>query len=70
VAAPHGHGERRDSSARVILTLRYDATGRTDENAFSGAEEMGWDAYFETLFQRIDRKVLDEDKAKYQGQLS
>ena len=28
---------------------------------------MGWDAYFESLFQRIDRKVLDEDKVKYQG---
>ncbi|KAL7422373.1 hypothetical protein Q5752_003019 [Cryptotrichosporon argae] len=45
---------------------RYDATGRTDE-VFAGAEEMGWDAYFELLFERIDRKVLDEDKAKYQG---
>jgi hypothetical protein len=30
---------------------------------------MGWEAYFETLFERIDRKVLDEDKAKYQGEL-
>jgi DnaJ family protein C protein 9 len=28
---------------------------------------MGWDAYFESLFERIDRKVLDEDKARYQG---
>jgi DnaJ family protein C protein 9 len=30
---------------------------------------MGWEAYFETLFERIDRKVLDEDKAKYQREL-
>jgi DnaJ family protein C protein 9 len=29
---------------------------------------MGWDAYFESLFERIDRKVLDEDKARYQGE--
>ena len=29
---------------------------------------MGWDAYFETLFQRIDRKMLDEDKVRYQGE--
>ncbi|RSH82293.1 hypothetical protein EHS25_006003 [Saitozyma podzolica] len=45
----------------------YDETGRTDESAFADAEEMGWDAYFESLFERIDRKVLDEDKARYQG---
>lgn len=48
-------------------TYRYDSTGRTDESAFSDAEEMGWDAYFESLFQRVDRKLLDEDKTKYQG---
>ncbi|ORX38300.1 hypothetical protein BD324DRAFT_620335 [Kockovaella imperatae] len=46
---------------------RYDTSGRTDENAFTDAEEMGWDAYFASLFQRIDRKMLDDDKAKYQG---
>ncbi|GFZ50788.1 hypothetical protein JCM24511_08546 [Saitozyma sp. JCM 24511] len=46
---------------------RYDETGRTDESAFADAEEMGWDAYFESLFERIDRRVLDEDKARYQG---
>lgn len=28
---------------------------------------MGWDAYFESLFQRIDRKALDADKKRYQG---
>ena len=48
---------------------RYDSTGRTDESGFADAEEMGWEAYFESLFERIDRKVLDEDKAKYQGEL-
>ncbi|ORY35822.1 hypothetical protein BCR39DRAFT_512410 [Naematelia encephala] len=46
---------------------RYDETGRTDESQFADAEAMGWDAYFESLFQRIDRKMLDEDKARYQG---
>ncbi|OXG76487.1 DNAJ domain-containing protein [Cryptococcus neoformans Gb118] len=45
---------------------RYDETGRTDER-FAGAEEMGWDAYFEGLYKRVDRKILDEDKKKYQG---
>lgn len=45
----------------------YDATGKTAESAFADAEEMGWDKYFETLFTRIDRKALDDDKAKYQG---
>jgi len=48
----------------------YDATGKTTESAFVDAEEMGWDAYFETLFTRIDRAVLDEDKQKYQGEYS
>jgi DnaJ family protein C protein 9 len=48
----------------------YDTTGKTAENAFADAEEMGWDKYFETLFTRIDRKALDVDKAKYQGQPS
>lgn len=47
---------------------RYDETGRTDER-FAGAEEMGWDAYFEGLYKRVDRKILDEDKQKYQGEL-
>lgn len=49
-------------------SYRYDETGRTDESAFADAEEMGWDAYFESLFERIDRRVLDEDKARYQGE--
>ena len=30
---------------------------------------MGWDAYFESLFQRVDRKMLDDRKEKYQGEL-
>ncbi|KAI9637627.1 uncharacterized protein MKK02DRAFT_43553 [Dioszegia hungarica] len=45
---------------------RYDANGKTAENAFTDAEEMGWDAYFESLFQRVDRKMLDDHKEKYQ----
>lgn len=48
----------------------YDSTGSTKESDFADAEEMGWDKYFETLFTRIDRKVLDEDKLKYQGERS
>lgn len=31
---------------------------------------MGWDAYFESLFQRVDRKMLDDHKEKYQGELA
>ncbi|KAL1405788.1 hypothetical protein Q8F55_007464 [Vanrija albida] len=46
---------------------RYDATGRTDELQFGDAEEAGWDAYFDDLFERVDRKMLDDDKEKYQG---
>lgn len=45
---------------------RYDATGRTDDK-FLDAEEMGWDAYFGTLFERLNGKMLNEHKAKYQG---
>ena len=45
---------------------RYDATGKTDDK-FLDAEEMGWDAYFGTLFERLDGKMLNEHKAKYQG---
>ncbi|WRT68609.1 uncharacterized protein IL334_005587 [Kwoniella shivajii] len=45
---------------------RYDNSGRTDEN-FNGVEEMGWEAYFESLYKRVDRKLLDEDKERYQG---
>jgi hypothetical protein len=48
---------------------RYDSTGRTDENAFSDAEEMGWEAYFASLFEQVDRKMLDDHKKKYQGEL-
>ncbi|CAD6568429.1 MAG: hypothetical protein TREMPRED_004537 [Tremellales sp. Tagirdzhanova-0007] len=50
-----------------VKRKRYDATGRTDDLPFADAESMGWDAYFESMYQRFDRKVLDEDKARYQG---
>lgn len=46
---------------------RYDATGRTDDLSFGDAEEMGWDAYFESVYQRVDRKILDDHKKSYQG---
>jgi DnaJ family protein C protein 9 len=52
---------------RIRLMNRYDATGRTDDK-FLDAEEMGWDAYFGTLFERLDGKMLKEHKAKYQGE--
>ncbi|BEI97187.1 hypothetical protein CcaverHIS631_0207760 [Cutaneotrichosporon cavernicola] len=44
---------------------RYDATGRTDEVTFG--DDGGWDTYFADLFDGVDRKVLDEDRKKYQG---
>lgn len=47
---------------------RYDSTGRTDESQFADAEAMGWDAYFESLYQKVDRRMLDEDKKRYQGE--
>jgi DnaJ family protein C protein 9 len=47
----------------------YDKTGQTAESAFADAEEMGWDAYFDSLYTRVDRKVLDEDRVQYQGEL-
>ena len=46
--------------------VRYDASGRTDDK-FADAEEMGWDAYFGQLFERVDSKMLDADKTAYQG---
>jgi hypothetical protein len=50
-----------------IVLLRYDLSGRTSEVAFDGAEEMGWAAYFDALFTKVDKKMLDEDKKAYQG---
>jgi hypothetical protein len=50
-----------------VADYRYDATGRTDEK-FADAEEMGWDAYFGSLYQRVDKKMIDEDMKKYQGE--
>lgn len=60
----HGRLEGRN---KCSCCPSYDATGRTDELKFDEAGEAGWDAYFEDLFERFDRKALDEDKAKYQG---
>lgn len=35
---------------------------------FDDAEGMGsWEAYFEAVYQRVDKKMLDEDKKRYQG---
>ncbi|GJE95133.1 DnaJ-domain-containing protein [Phanerochaete sordida] len=46
---------------------RYDKTGRTDEGLDFGAEEGGWEAYFEDLFDKVTREKLDELKKEYQG---
>ncbi|GHJ89464.1 hypothetical protein NliqN6_5866 [Naganishia liquefaciens] len=49
---------------------RYDTTGRTTESEgmFEDAAAMGsWEAYFEAVYQRVDKKMLDEDKKRYQG---
>ncbi|WWC71373.1 uncharacterized protein I206_105328 [Kwoniella pini CBS 10737] len=47
---------------------RYDLTGKTSDK-FEGIQdgEGGWEGYFESLFKRVDRKILDEDKERYQG---
>lgn len=57
------------SLSSLTPRLSYDATGKTDELQFGDAEEAGWDAYFDDLFERVDRKMLDDDKEKYQGGL-
>lgn len=31
---------------------------------------MGWDAYFESVYTRVDRQILDDDKKGYQGAYS
>ncbi|WWC63507.1 uncharacterized protein I303_106110 [Kwoniella dejecticola CBS 10117] len=47
---------------------RYDATGKTSDKFDGiGEGEGGWEGYFESLFKRVDRKILDEDKQRYQG---
>lgn len=36
---------------------------------FDDAAAMGsWEAYFEAVYQRVDKKMLDEDKKRYQGE--
>ncbi|WVW85402.1 hypothetical protein I302_107440 [Kwoniella bestiolae CBS 10118] len=47
---------------------RYDTTGKTDDKVDSiGEMDGGWEAYFEGLFKRVDRKILDEDRERYQN---
>lgn len=61
-----------DPGGCVLLILRrYDSTGRTTESEgmFDDAAAMGsWEAYFEAVYQRVDKKMLDEDKKLYQGE--
>lgn len=47
-----------------LIKCRYDSTGRTDEIKF---DEVSWDDYFADLFDGVDRKILDDDRKKYQG---
>jgi hypothetical protein len=36
---------------------------------FDGMEEgMEWAAYFDAVFTKVDKKMLDQDRIKYQGQ--
>lgn len=50
---------------------RYDTTGRTTESTggmFDDAASMGsWEAYFAAVYQKVDKKMLDEDRERYQG---
>ncbi|KAJ9095301.1 hypothetical protein QFC21_005667 [Naganishia friedmannii] len=54
-----------------VRRKRYDTTGRTTESSgtmFDDASAMGsWEAYFSAMYQKVDRKMLDEDKNRYQG---
>jgi hypothetical protein len=31
-------------------------------------EGMEWATYFETVFTKVDKKMLDEDRKRYQGE--
>ncbi|WWC90560.1 uncharacterized protein L201_005496 [Kwoniella dendrophila CBS 6074] len=46
----------------------YDKSGKTSDKFQDISEgEGGWEGYFESLFKRVDRKILDEDKERYQN---
>jgi DnaJ family protein C protein 9 len=47
----------------------YDKTGKTSEGLDLDAGEDGWDAYFEQMFERVNKGTLDDMKKKYQGAL-
>ena len=48
---------------------RYDSTGGTSEALFDDiGEGMEWAAYFESVFTKVDKKMLDEDRIRYQSQ--
>lgn len=63
-AAAPAPGRGSDGGPGADPTRRYDSTGRTDEIKF---DDVSWDDYFTDLFDGVDRKVLDDDRAKYQG---
>lgn len=46
---------------------KYDVTGTTGESLIDPADDGGWDAYFQDLFDRVTRGRLDEMKKEYQG---
>lgn len=62
-----GEGGGQEARGKRLIQISYDSTGRTEETTF-GAEAGGWEAYFEELFERVDRKILDDDREKYQGE--
>lgn len=56
---------------KLISVHSYDTTGRTTESTggmFDDAASMGsWEAYFAAIYQKVDKKMLDEDRKRYQG---
>jgi DnaJ family protein C protein 9 len=46
----------------------YDKMGKTSEGLDLDAGEDGWDAFFEQMFDRVNKGKLDEMKKEYQGQ--
>lgn len=50
---------------------RYDSTGRTSEVSLDDiGEGMEWSTYFEQVFTKVDKRMLDEDRVRYQGEPS
>ncbi|KAL7413839.1 hypothetical protein BDY24DRAFT_388316 [Mrakia frigida] len=78
----NGSEERKEEESKIFQRVgfayavlrdegrrkRYDSTGLTSESAFlSQGEEMGWEAYFEEVFEKVTKAKMDEMKKEYQG---